>query len=200
MTPSEQADFGLNKVALIGNHTPRRCGIATFTADLADALAEQSPQSAFWTVVMNDVAAGYRYPQQVRFELNESRLTDYRLAAEFLNMNQVDVACLQHEYGIFGGADGRYILRLIGELRMPVVTTLHTVLKDPSPGQLETLRKLAGLSDRLVVHEPHGGGISSGTSTRSPRRRSPSSTTASPTSRSWTPTTTRTSSAWKGGG
>jgi glycosyltransferase involved in cell wall biosynthesis len=151
MTPSEQADLGLNKVALIGNHTPRRCGIATFTADLADALAEQSPQSAFWTVVMNDVAAGYRYPQQVRFELNESRLTDYRLAAEFLNMNQVDVACLQHEYGIFGGADGRYILRLIGELRMPVVTTLHTVLKDPSTGQLETLRKLAGLSDRLVV-------------------------------------------------
>ena len=151
MTLPEHADFGLNKVALIGNHTPRRCGIATFTADLADALAEQSPQTAFWTVVMNDVAGGYRYPQQVRFELNESRLTDYRLAAEFLNMNQVDVACLQHEYGIFGGADGRYILRLIGELRMPVVTTLHTVLKDPTPGQLETLRKLAGLSDRLVV-------------------------------------------------
>ena len=142
---------GLNKVALIGNHTPRRCGIATFTADLAEALAEQSPQTAFWTVVMNDVAAGYRYPQQVRFELDESRLTDYRLAAEFLNMNQVDVACLQHEYGIFGGADGRYILRLIGELRMPVVTTLHTVLKDPTPGQLDTLRKLASLSDRLVV-------------------------------------------------
>ncbi len=145
------ADHGFNKVALIGNHTPRRCGIATFTADLADALAEQSPESAVWTVVMNDVAGGYRYPQQVRFELEESRLTDYRLAAEFLNMNQVDVACLQHEYGIFGGADGRYILRLIGELRMPVVTTLHTVLKDPTPGQLDTLRKLAGLSDRLVV-------------------------------------------------
>jgi glycosyltransferase involved in cell wall biosynthesis len=145
------ADAGLDKVALIGNHTPRRCGIATFTADLADALAEQSRQSAFWTVVMNDVAGGYHYPQRVRFELDDSRLTDYRLAAEFLNMNQVDVACLQHEYGIFGGADGRYILRLIGELRMPVVTTLHTVLKDPTPGQLDTLRKLADLSDRLVV-------------------------------------------------
>ncbi len=151
MTLPENADSDFSKVALIGNHTPRRCGIATFTADLASALAEQSPQTAFWTVVMNDVAGGYSYPQQVRFELNESRLTDYRLAAQFLNMNQVDVACLQHEYGIFGGADGRYILRLIGELRMPVVTTLHTVLKDPSPGQLETLSKLAGLSDRLVV-------------------------------------------------
>jgi len=142
---------GIHKVALIGNHTPRQCGIATFTADLAEALAEQSPQSAFWTVVMNDVVGGYSYPPQVRFELSESRLTDYRLAAEFLNMNQVDVACLQHEYGIFGGDDGRYILRLIGELRMPVVTTLHTVLKDPTPGQLDTLRKLADLSDRLVV-------------------------------------------------
>lgn len=151
LTPPESADSGIHKVALIGNHTPRRCGIATFTADLGEALAEQSPQSSFWTVVMNDVAGGYRYPQHVRFELDESRLTDYRLAAEFLNMNQVDVACLQHEYGIFGGADGRYILRLIGELRMPVVTTLHTVLKDPTPGQLDTLRKLADLSDRLVV-------------------------------------------------
>ncbi|MHB9149333.1 MAG: glycosyltransferase family 4 protein [Thermoleophilia bacterium] len=146
-----RTDVGLNKVALIGNHTPRRCGIATFTADLAGALAGQAPQTAFWTVVMNDVAGGYDYPQQVRFELDEARLTDYRLAAEFLNMNQVDVACLQHEYGIFGGADGRYILKLIGELRMPVVTTLHTVLKDPTAGQLDTLRKLAGLSDRLVV-------------------------------------------------
>ena len=151
MTLPGHADAGLDKVALIGNHTPRRCGIATFTADLADALAEQSRQSAFWTVVMNDVAGGYHYPQRVRFELDDSRLTDYRLAAEFLNMNQVDVACLQHEYGIFGGADGRYILRLIGELRMPVVTTLHTVLKDPTPGQLDSLRKLADLSDRLVV-------------------------------------------------
>ena len=142
---------GLNKVALIGNHTPRRCGIATFTADLADALTEQAPMSDFWTIAMNDVAGGYDYPQRVRFELDESRLTDYRLAAEFLNMNQVDVVCLQHEYGIFGGADGRYILGLLGELRMPVVTTLHTVLKEPTPGQLDTLRKLADLSDRLIV-------------------------------------------------
>src|SRR5680860_891890 len=150
-TRAIRAGIGFNKVALIGNHTPRRCGIATFTADLAGALAGQAPQTAFWSVVMNDIPGGYDYPQQVRFELDEARLTDYRLAAEFLNMNQVDVACLQHEYGIFGGADGRSILKLIGELRMPVVTTLHTVLKDPSPGQLETLRKLAGLSDRLVV-------------------------------------------------
>lgn len=147
----ENAGSGIKKVALIGNHTPRRCGIATFTADLGEALSEQAPQSTFWTVAMNDVAEGYRYPQHVRFELDETRLTDYRLAAEFLNMNQVDVACLQHEYGIFGGDDGRYILRLIGDLRMPVVTTLHTVLKDPTPGQLDTLRKLADLSDRLVV-------------------------------------------------
>ncbi len=150
-TSSDRVQPGFGKVVLLGNHTPRRCGIATFTADLGQALAQQAPETAFWTVVMNDVPGGYAYPQQVRFELDESNLTDYRLAAEFLNMNQVDVACLQHEYGIFGGADGRYILRLVDELRMPVVTTLHTVLQDPTPGQKDTLQKLAGLSDRLVV-------------------------------------------------
>jgi len=143
--------FGFHKIALVGNHTPRRCGIATFTADLGQALTQQASETAFWTVAMNDTPSGYAYPQEVRFELEESSLTDYRLAAEFLNMNQVDVACLQHEYGIFGGADGRYILRLVGELRMPVVSTLHTVLQEPTPGQRETLQKLAGLSDRLVV-------------------------------------------------
>ena len=128
---------------------------------------KQAPETAFWTVAMNDVPGGYAYPQQVRFELDESSLTDYRLAAEFLNMNQVDVACLQHEYGIFGGADGRYILRLVGELRMPVVTTLHTVLQDPTPGQKETLQQ-AGRSFRSTGRlEPHGRRFPARTSTTS---------------------------------
>ncbi|GAB4246501.1 MAG: glycosyltransferase family 4 protein [Thermoleophilia bacterium] len=151
MSVASNMDSRLRKVAVIGNYVPRRCGIATFTSDLLESMAAEAPETTFWAVVMNDVPGGYRYPHHVRFEIADTKLTDYRLAADFLNMNQVDVVCLQHEYGIFGGTAGRYILRLIGDLRMPVVTTLHTVLRNPSPPEREVMNELVRFSDRLVV-------------------------------------------------
>jgi len=140
-----------HKIALIGNHLPRRCGIATFTTDLLAGLAEENPSGECWAVVMNDIPEGYRYPAWVRFEVNQRVLAEYRLAADFLNMNRVEVVCLQHEFGIFGGENGAHIMDLLGNLRMPVVTTLHTVLQSPSAGQLAVARRVAQLSDRLVV-------------------------------------------------
>jgi len=139
------------KIVLVGNYLPRQCGIATFTTDLLTALAQENPEGECWAMVMNDVPEGYRYPPEVRFEVNQRTLSDYRMAADFLNMSQVDMVCLQHEFGIFGGEDGSYILELISHLRMPVVTTLHTVLQVPSAGQFAILRKIAQVSDRLVV-------------------------------------------------
>lgn len=139
------------KIVLIGNYLPRQCGIATFTTDLLTALAAESGEAECRAVVMNDVPEGYRYPSQVRFELNYKMLTDYYLAADFLNMNEVEIVCLQHEFGIFGGDNGTYILELLTSLRMPVVTTLHTVLQNPSPGQMTVLKRIAQASDRLVV-------------------------------------------------
>jgi glycosyltransferase involved in cell wall biosynthesis len=138
-------------IALIGNYLPRKCGIATFTADLLEALSTETPGIDYWAVAMNDVPEGYRYPRRVRFELNQQSLTDYRLAADFLNMNHVDAICLQHEFGIFGGDDGGHILELLANLRMPLVTTLHTVLMDPTPGQKAVLGRIAQISDKLVV-------------------------------------------------
>ncbi len=138
-------------IALIGNYLPRKCGIATFTADLLEALSAETPGIDYWAVAMNDVPEGYRYPRRVRFELNQQSLTDYRLAADFLNMNHVDAVCLQHEFGIFGGDDGGHILELLANLRMPLVTTLHTVLMDPTPGQKAVLGRIAQISDKLVV-------------------------------------------------
>ena len=138
-------------VALIGNYLPRRCGIATFSTDLLEALAIEAPDTECWAVVMNDAPEGYSYPPRVRFEVDYKSLADYRLAADFLNMNQVDVVCLQHEFGIFGGKHGKHILELVRNLRMPVVTTLHTVLRTPHPEQKVIVRELAGLSDCLVV-------------------------------------------------
>jgi hypothetical protein len=83
---------------------------------------------------MNDTPEGYPYPDKVRFEINQNKLSDYSMASQFLNINQTDIVCVQHEYGLFGGPAGSHLLKLLGDLRMPVVTTLHTVLKGPCAG------------------------------------------------------------------
>ena len=141
----------INTVGILGDYPPRQCGIATFTSDLTESISAAAPETGCWVVAMNDVPEGYRYPPRVRFEIGQNEPAEYPLAAEFLNMNQIDVVCLQHEFGIFGGQSGRYVLDLLGELRMPVVTTMHTVLKDPNAEQREVTLELAGLSDRIVV-------------------------------------------------
>jgi len=143
--------FGPRAVALIGTYVPRRCGIATFTADLLTHLAQESDELEFWALAMNDVPEGYDYPPEVHFEINEKSLADYRLAADFLNINQVNAVCVQHEYGIYGGPQGSHLLDLLRRLRMPIITTLHTVLQNPNDGQRAVLLELARLSDRLVV-------------------------------------------------
>jgi glycosyltransferase involved in cell wall biosynthesis len=141
----------INSVAVIGNYVPRQCGIATFTTDLVQALSAESAERSCWAIAMNDRPEGYAYPNKVRFEINQKHLSEYRLAAEYLNINKADVVCLQHEYGIFGGPAGSHILKLLAALRMPVVTTLHTVLTEPADEYRTAMKRLAELSDRLVV-------------------------------------------------
>ena len=141
----------LKSIVLIGNHLPRQCGIATFTTHLLESIALNVPDKACWAVAMNDRPAGYSYPSQVRFEINQSQLNEYSLAADLCNLNQVDVICLQHEYGIFGGKRGSFIIELLRDLKMPVVTTLHTILKDPNLHDRHIMMQLAEFSDRLVV-------------------------------------------------
>jgi glycosyltransferase involved in cell wall biosynthesis len=141
----------LRRIGVIGNYLPRRCGIATFTTGLCEALAAEAPEARIAAIAMNDIPEGYRYPPRVRFEVEESNLRDYELAAGFLNMNRFDLVCVQHEYGIFGGDFGSHILVLLRDLRMPIITTLHTVLKDPGDEQRAILKDLVKLSDRVVV-------------------------------------------------
>src|SRR6266849_2477380 len=147
---------GLNRVAFIGNYLPRQCGIATFTTDLCEAFAAEYYKTTCIAVPVNDTAAGYPYPSRVRFELTEQDIDSYRRAADFLNINNVDLVCLQHEYGIFGGRAGSHILALLREVRMPIVTTLHTILREPDPDQRRVLEEVAGLSDRVVVMSQRG--------------------------------------------
>ncbi|MEM6551945.1 MAG: glycosyltransferase family 4 protein [Planctomycetota bacterium] len=142
---------GLSSVALLGSYLPRRCGIATFTHDLAEALVAADPSVNTRTVAMNDRPEGYRYDGRVGFEINQNRLAEYRLAADFLNMAHTDVLCVQHEFGIFGGEAGSHLYEMLRRLRMPVVATCHTVLKDPEPHYRRSAVTLFEHCDRLIV-------------------------------------------------
>lgn len=141
----------LKSIVLVGNHLPRLCGIATFTTHLLESIALNAPDTDCWAVAMNDQADGYNYPPQVRLEINQNQLGDYNQAADLLNLNDVDVVCVQHEYGIFGGQRGSFILELLSDLKMPIVTTLHTILKEPTDRERHIIVQLAELSDRIVV-------------------------------------------------
>ena len=146
----------IRKIAFVGDHLPRKCGIATFTSDLLAAVAAAHPQSQCFSVSVNDIQGGYEYPEVVRFEIEEQDLSSYLRAADFLNISNVDVVCLQHEFGIFGGPAGGHILALLRELRMPVVTTLHTILREPKADQRRVMHELVSLSTRLVVMAERG--------------------------------------------
>jgi len=146
----------LKSVALIGSYLPRQCGIATFTADLAGAILENEPAIDCSIVAMNDRAERYEYPDVVKFQISQDNLSEYRRAANFLNLRDPDAVCLQHEFGIFGGQRGSFIIELTRNLKVPLVTTFHTVLKDPLPEELKITTQLCEQSDRLVVMSERG--------------------------------------------
>ena len=147
------------RIAIIGNYLPRRCGIATFTTDLCDALHSEYGATELLALPVNDCEEGYTYPARVRFELSENNLASYRKASDFLNFNNIDLLCLQHEYGIFGGEAGAHILELLRRVQIPIATTLHTVLRDPNPAQRAVLEEIAALSDRMIVMSQHSAEI-----------------------------------------
>ena len=139
------------RIAVIGNYLPRQCGIATFTTDLCMAIASEYGSARLFAIPVNDPESSYEYPDRVRMEIEQEDCASYERAAEFLNFNGNDLVCLQHEYGIFGGPAGSHILSLLRRLKMPLVTTLHTVLREPDLNQRTVLEEIAHLSDRLIV-------------------------------------------------
>ena len=147
------------RIAFVGNYLPRHCGIATFTTDLCDAIHSEYGAAELLALPVNDTEEGYTYPARVRFELSEDNVASYRQAADFLNFRRIDLVCLQHEYGIFGGRAGGHILELLRRLQMPVATTLHTVLRDPNPDQRAVMEEIAALSDRMIVMSRHSAEI-----------------------------------------
>ncbi|MGB8224625.1 MAG: glycosyltransferase family 4 protein [Polyangiales bacterium] len=154
---TEENPGAVHRVALLGNHLPRHCGIATFTTDLANAISSTFPGIECAVVAMNDAGRRHAYGDRVRFEIAESDLASYRRATDFLNVGGFDVLCLQHEYGIFGGKAGSHVLALLSKVRMPIVTTLHTILSEPTEEQRRVMDEITRLSSRLIVMSHCGG-------------------------------------------
>ena len=138
------------RIAFIGNSLPRRCGIATFTTDLQQAIARSGADVETCIVAMTDRGQAYDYPSAVGLQINEDRVEEYGQAAEFLNRGHFDVVSLQHEFGIFGGESGDHLLALLSQLTMPLITTLHTVLSKPTLAQHRVLDRIFDASSRVV--------------------------------------------------
>jgi glycosyltransferase involved in cell wall biosynthesis len=155
MGDDRRVQRSIRSIAMLGNHLPRQCGIATFTTDLSEAIVSETSLECF-VVAMNDPGGEHAYPPPVRFEVADRELDGYRRAREFLNASSADVLSVQHEYGIFGGSAGRHVLELLRDLKMPIVTTLHTILETPDAAQRSVMDALLALSERVVVMSADG--------------------------------------------
>lgn len=152
-------------IAFVGSYVPRRCGIATFTHDLATAIAEHVLEQPLGETdrvriaAMNDRDEQYAYGPEVTLQLHHHRREDYRDAAEVLNTGRIDVVGLQHEYGLFGGEQGEWLFDLLDRLKKPLVSTLHTVLSEPSEKQRSVLQRICQRSSAVVVMADRAGSL-----------------------------------------
>src|ERR1700732_1880842 len=146
----------IKQIAFLGDHLPRQCGIATFTADICEAIATEFPKCQCIVGAVNDRPEGYDYPARIRFEIDEKELDSYRRAADFLNINNIEVVSVQHEFGIYGGVAGSHLLAFLRDVNMPVVTTLHTLLREPNKDQRAVMKQLDELSSRFMVMAEQG--------------------------------------------
>lgn len=138
-------------IAFVGTYPPRRCGIATFTRDLGEATAMASERVLPMTLALTDPGGQYEYPGDVKYEIRQAVRADYAHAAEFVNYSDVKLVSIQHEYGIYGGQDGAYVLDFLSALRVPALVTLHTLLKEPSLSQRNIVQRIATQAAGLVV-------------------------------------------------
>jgi glycosyltransferase involved in cell wall biosynthesis len=153
---SSTAATKIRRVVLIGNYPPRMCGIATFTADVREALITAYPTMSCDVVAMTDEGARYDYPEEVRFTIRQNEPMDYLEAARRINASSPDIVCVQHEFGIFGGPAGEHLIKLLDALTCPVVSALHTVLEKPNGDQRRVFDRLIARSASLIVMAERG--------------------------------------------
>ena len=146
----------INHIAIIGNHPPRMCGIATFTDDIRKALIAGRPGLVADVYAMDEPGSLHAYPEEVVCQIGQNDLADYRAAARRINESGARLVLVQHEYGIFGGPAGANLLQLLDRVDAPVVVTLHTVLADPNPDQRSVIEALSRRASKLVVMAEKG--------------------------------------------
>ena len=146
----------LGKIAFVANYVPRKCGLATFTHDIRCAVADQYPEVDNFVAAINDGKEQYAYPEEVRYEIAEQDKDAYRRMADYLHATGTELACIQHEFGIFGGNSGSHVLEFARALRIPLVTTMHTILREPNAEQRAVMDELTAISARVVVMSEKG--------------------------------------------
>lgn len=139
------------KVLFIGTYVPKECGIATFTADLLNSVSGEYNNVHCEVIALNDPSETYNYPEEVVFQIQRDRIEDYYRAADYINQSDVDIVCLQHEFGLFWGNAGDYIFALLSGINKPVISTMHTVIREPEPEYRVSTEKLISYSEKLVV-------------------------------------------------
>ncbi|WP_228237739.1 glycosyltransferase family 4 protein [Allomuricauda sp. M10] len=140
------------KLAYIGTYPPRECGIGTFTQNLAHSMLKNGKGvKEIMVFAMNDHNQDYHYPSEVKLSINQEQQTDYLEAVNYINLSGADACILEHEFGIYGGLGGVYILPLLHRLNIPLITTLHTILETPSYNERAILKEICKMSDKIVV-------------------------------------------------
>jgi glycosyltransferase involved in cell wall biosynthesis len=143
-------------VVYVGTFVPRTCGIATFTNDLGTSIAQEMGGKPYRVVAITDRTEGYDYPSEVTFEIRQNAIRDYARAAEYLNGSSAQIVSLQHEFGIYGGDAGKYLSVLLSHLKKPVITTVHTILENPSSDYREAFEDVINCSQRMVTMSQKG--------------------------------------------
>ncbi len=156
---SAKVGASLTRTAIIGNFPPRQCGLATFTRDMYTCLAKALPQARWSVIAMNDPGNTYDYPSEVTHQLPQNDQFAYLKLADELNSNGTQAIFVQHEFGIYGGPSGAYLLDLLDNVHMPVVTTLHTILETPNDEQRRVMEGLIRVSATLVTMARKGAEI-----------------------------------------
>ncbi|MFA6423495.1 MAG: glycosyltransferase family 4 protein [Patescibacteria group bacterium] len=139
------------RVIYVGSYIPRECGIATFTKDLTNAINMLNPENLAEIIALNEPLASRKYPWEVKYHIDQKDKKSYLKAADYINQSSCEIVNIQHEFGIFGGKDGEYILLLMDLVKKPIITTLHTVLSSPKVHMKHILKKIADKSDAMVV-------------------------------------------------
>jgi len=139
------------KVLFIGTYVPKECGIATFTHDLLNSVYGEYNDVQCEVIALNNASETYNYPDEVVFQIERDKIEDYYRAADYINQSNADIVCLQHEFGLFGGSAGDYIFAILSGINKPVITTMHTIIREPELEYRVSTEKLIRYSEKLVV-------------------------------------------------